>query len=320
MSHYVYLPLAEISIDGGTQARAEINMATVAEYADALSEGETLPPALVFFDGAKHHLADGFHRFHANAKIGAVSMECEIRTGTRRDAVLFSVGANDSHGLRRCSADKQKSVMTLLADPEWSKWSDRAIAKECKVDGKTVAAQRRAICGNSADAPTARTVERNGKTYTQDTAGQKKAGKERAEKPADVEPKSPDPAAAPAPPADEYDDMVEDDAPSSAGAAPAVDPRDSQIKALESKVEYYEAALAAELAENTRIGNVLDADDKVAAAMASNAELAEKNKQLTALLKTANERVNGLMFELQQMTSLVKTRDRQIAKLQRVAA
>ena len=313
MSHYVYLPLAEISIDGGTQARAEINMATVAEYADALSEGETLPPALVFFDGAKHHLADGFHRFHANAKIGAVSMECEIRTGTRRDAVLFSVGANDSHGLRRCSADKQKSVMTLLADPEWSKWSDRAIAKECKVDGKTVAAQRRAICGNSADEPTARTVERNGKTYTQDTAGQKKAGKERAEKPADVEPKSPDPAAAPAPPAAEYADMVEDDEPPSAAAAPSVDPRDTQIAELS-------AELLDALADNTRMGEVFDADEQVAAAMASNAELAEKNKQLTALLKTANERVNGLAFELQQMTSLVKTRDRQIAKLQRVAA
>lgn len=310
MSHYVYLPLAEISIDGGTQARAEINMATVAEYADALSEGETLPPALVFFDGAKHHLADGFHRFHANAKIGAVSMECEIRTGTRRDAVLFSVGANDSHGLRRCSADKQKSVMTLLADPEWSKWSDRAIAKECKVDGKTVAAQRRAICGNSADEPTARTVERNGKTYTQDTAGQKKAGKERAEKPADVEPKSPEPAAAPAPPADEYDDMVEDDAPPSAGAAPAVDPRDAQIVELS-------AELLAALADNTRMGEVFDADEQMAAAMASNAALAAEVKNLKALLKTANERVNGLAFEKQEMTAEVKKLQRRLDKIKK---
>lgn len=52
-------------------------------------------------------------------------------------------------------------------------WSDRAIAKHVGVDGKTVEARRESICGSSADAPAARTVERNCKTYTQDAAGQK---------------------------------------------------------------------------------------------------------------------------------------------------
>ena len=130
-------------------------------------------------------------------------------------------------------------------------------------------------------------------------AGQKAAGKERAAKPA--------PAAAPAPPADEYDDMVEDDAPA---AAVSADPRDAHIAELTR-------ACSELLAENTRIGDVFDADDKLAASMASNAELAEQNKQLTALLKTANERVNGLMFEKQQMTAEVTKLQRQLARLKK---
>lgn len=96
------------------------------------------------------------------------------------------------------------------------------------------------------------------------------------------------------PPADECAGMAEDDTPA---VEPPADPRDAQIKALEAKVEHYEAALAAELAENTRIGNVLDADDKVAAAMASGVLLAAENKQLKAQVAQLRERVNGLVGE-----------------------
>jgi hypothetical protein len=50
-------------------------------------------------------------------------------------------------------------------------WSDNAIAKACHVSDKTVAARRAAIFGISEDAkPATRTVERNGKTYEQNTA------------------------------------------------------------------------------------------------------------------------------------------------------
>ena len=308
----VFIPLADISIDGGTQARAEINAATVSEYAECMSEGETLPPALVFFDGAKHFLADGFHRFHANSKIGAVSMECEIRTGTLLDARLYSYGANKGHGLRRSNDDKRKAVLGMLAD--FADWSDVRIARHVGVSDKTVAAHRKPILGNSDDAPTARTVERNGKTYTQDTSGQKKAGKERAEKPADVAPKSPAPAAAQNPTAEE------DEAPAPAAATPVGDPRDAQIKSLEAQIDSYRVALAEELNENTRIGTVLDADDKVAAAMAGSAPLAAENKNLRALLKTANERINGLMFEKQQMDAECKRLQRLVARMKKLEA
>lgn len=169
------IALTAIRIDGGTQSRTALHDATVADYAEALTDGATLPPIVLFFDGTSHWLADGFHRFLANKRIGAVSMDAEVRAGSLTDAQLFSYGANQAHGLRRTNEDKRKAVQgTLALRPDWS---DRAIAKHVGVNDKTVAAARAAICGNSADAPASRTVERNGTTYTMDTSGQKEAAK-----------------------------------------------------------------------------------------------------------------------------------------------
>lgn len=165
------LDLDNIRIDGGTQSRVELNESVMSDYADAIAAGENLPPVVVFFDGADHWLADGFHRYFGHRKLGLIEIQADIREGTRRDAVLYSVGANGNHGLRRSNADKRKAVETLLKDAEWAKWSDSAIAKACGVSDKTVAATRTSIFGNSDDAkPGARTVERNGKTYEQKTA------------------------------------------------------------------------------------------------------------------------------------------------------
>src|SRR5690606_35298949 len=87
------LKLEQIRIDGGTQPRTELNEATVADYAEAITEGAKFPPVTVFHDGADYWLADGFHRLFAHKKIGALDIEAEIRQGTKRDAVLHSVGA-----------------------------------------------------------------------------------------------------------------------------------------------------------------------------------------------------------------------------------
>ena len=65
-------------------------------------------------------------------------MDCEIKKGTRRDAIIFSVGSNDKHGLRRNNADKENAVLKLLGDPEWSVWSDNMIAQKCKVSNHLV--------------------------------------------------------------------------------------------------------------------------------------------------------------------------------------
>ncbi|NZA01197.1 ParB N-terminal domain-containing protein [Ottowia beijingensis] len=174
------ISIEAIRIDRETQSRAEIHNDTVAEYADALESGTTLPPIIVFFDGVDYWLGDGFHRVHAFRQAGRASINADVREGTQSDAQLFSYGVNTDHGLRRTNADKRKAVTGALQHPVSCKWSDNQIAKHCGVSDKTVSAVRTSIFGNSEDAkPTERTVTRGGTTYTQNTeniGGKKKAG------------------------------------------------------------------------------------------------------------------------------------------------
>lgn len=132
------LKLKDIRLDGNTQPRQYINQDVVNEYADEMMEEDNFPPMVVFNDGANYWLADGFHRYHANKKAGFVEVDCDVRSGTLREAVLFSVGANAVHGLRRTNEDKRKAVMTLLNDIEWSEWSDAEIGRQCCVSHVTV--------------------------------------------------------------------------------------------------------------------------------------------------------------------------------------
>lgn len=129
------LPYTQIRTDGGTQMRAGLNEVTAAEYADELRRGAVFPPVLVFFDGQTYWLGDGFHRVRAYflAYGDQVGVPCEVRPGTRRDAVLCAAGANAVHGLRRTNADKRRAVEALLRDEEWGQWSDREIARRCHV-------------------------------------------------------------------------------------------------------------------------------------------------------------------------------------------
>lgn len=142
------LPLAAIRIDGDTQPRVELNEDVVSEYAETMTDGESFPPPVVYHDGAEYWLADGFHRFHAARKAGVDPLQCEIRQGTRRDAILHSVGANAEHGLRRKNEDKHQAVETLLNDPEWRQWSDREIARVSKVSKTYVNNIRSNLTGN----------------------------------------------------------------------------------------------------------------------------------------------------------------------------
>ena len=134
------LNLSLLRIDGGTQSRVAIHEATVAEYTEVLEAGDALPPVDVYFDGTDHWLADGFHRYFANQRIGAVSIDAEVHAGTRTDALMHAFGANKAHGLRRTNEDKRKAVEGMLAlAPQWS---DRAIAKHVGVGHTMVATLR----------------------------------------------------------------------------------------------------------------------------------------------------------------------------------
>lgn len=143
------IDIARINTSGGTQTRAMTDTATVREYADAMLAGATFPPVVVYFDGTDHWLADGFHRWAAAQLIsetaGQTQIDALIRQGTQRDAVLHSVGANATHGLKRTNDDKRRAVETLLLDAEWGQWSDREIARRCGVSNSMVSDLRKEL-------------------------------------------------------------------------------------------------------------------------------------------------------------------------------
>jgi hypothetical protein len=162
------LAVADIKVDPECQARAASNDATINEYAKIMKEGNdnAFPPVVVFHDGTDYWLSDGFHRHSAAQKAGLLSLKMKIHQGPRRDAVLYAVGANVAHGLRRTNADKRRAVNILLEDEEWSTWSNRDISRRCGVDEGLV----RKLRSVSADNPQiARKVERKGTRYQMKT-------------------------------------------------------------------------------------------------------------------------------------------------------
>ena len=189
----VQLELSQLHTDGGTQPRVAINDATVAEYAEALREGVKFPPVVAFHDSAKYWLADGFHRYHAHRQAGLDKIEVDVRRGTRRDAILYSVGANTDHGLGRTNDDKRKAVVTMLTneavakDDDGKPWSDSAIARVCKVHHSTVAKYREeeipsnGLTGDLASekSPARAYTTRHGTKAVMDTANIRRANQSR---------------------------------------------------------------------------------------------------------------------------------------------
>ena len=130
------LKLTEIVTDAGTQVRAGLNEATVADYAEALADGAKFPPVIVFHDGNRHIAADGFHRIHAALRNRAREIECDVRKGSKADALKFALGCNAHHGLRRTNADKRHAVE--LALKEFRKASSLVISQMCLVSEELV--------------------------------------------------------------------------------------------------------------------------------------------------------------------------------------
>ncbi len=139
--------------DGGAQMRVEMKPDVVREYADDMAAGEPLPPVVVYHDGTDYWLGDGFHRVEAARKLERETIDAEVLDGGERDAILRGVGSNASHGLRRTQADKRCAIERLLRDEEWSKWSNRRIAKAARVDHKTVDKVRRELLGGEFPTP-----------------------------------------------------------------------------------------------------------------------------------------------------------------------
>lgn len=143
------LAVAEIILDSDIQPRENISSATIGEYAEALQAGAEFPAIVVFRnqDSGEILAADGWHRVSATRQANRTTIKAEVRPGTKRDAILYSVSTNATHGLRRTDADKRRAAMRLLNDPEWGQWSASVIAEKIGVSQPFVSAIRRAMMG-----------------------------------------------------------------------------------------------------------------------------------------------------------------------------
>jgi hypothetical protein len=145
--------LATISTEEACQARAKIRSAVVREYARAMKEqvgqgGLRFPPIVLFSDGERYWLADGWHRVLAARQAKLTEFPAEVRQGSQRDALLYSISANADHGLPRTNADKRKAVGLLLNDNEWKHWNDTEIARRCRVSQAFVSKLRNELSQN----------------------------------------------------------------------------------------------------------------------------------------------------------------------------
>jgi len=142
-----HIEIGKIRRDGGTQPRSGIDPSHVQRLIEAMEASEELPPVILFYDGDNYWLADGFHRVSAmSTKYGAIhvtiKIAADVRQGNRRDAILYSVGANRTHGLPRSRDDLRRAIETLLRDEEWQQWSDREIARQVGCSPTTVGSLR----------------------------------------------------------------------------------------------------------------------------------------------------------------------------------
>lgn len=171
--------LAELTISPEIQPRCALNKDVLQEYSEALANGEKFPPLVAFFDGKKFWLADGFHRIEVYKQAKIKESSCEIRQGSKRDAILYACSANVRHGLRLSNADKRKIVTRLLKDEEWKQWSARKLAE---VSGTSDAFVRK-LMEETGEKPVERKVERAGKEYAMDTGKIGRNKKEKEEEP-----------------------------------------------------------------------------------------------------------------------------------------
>lgn len=119
--------LSLIAFDAGTQIRAAINEQVVTEYAERMNEGAVFPPVVLFHDGNSYYMGDGFHRAMAAKRNGLTELPCDVKQGTKVDALWFALGANRGHGVPLTQIDKQHAV--LIALRTWPDKLHREIAE-----------------------------------------------------------------------------------------------------------------------------------------------------------------------------------------------
>lgn len=166
------LSLDAIGVDRELQSRVATSIEYQREFSEAMLRGDEFPPVTVFFDGKKYRLADGFHRHGAAKKAGKQAIRAEIREGGKREALIFSAGANQKFSIPRTKEDIAKAVEMILGDEEGFRWSVPRIAKHVGVSLTTVKRHRSVYCSTRGLGLPEEVVGANDEVYRTSPGGQ----------------------------------------------------------------------------------------------------------------------------------------------------
>lgn len=167
------LDIAALILDRRLQVRCDLDNAHIeTDLRPKLRNGERLDPIRVGAYQDQFYVVAGFHRIEANKREGNTRIEAEVVTvSTWRELLRLALPTNEEHGLPLTAADRRRKVeMTIeewREEIERGELSDQQIARMCRVSPSLVNDVRRGAVTN---APTTKTVTRNGTTYTMKAA------------------------------------------------------------------------------------------------------------------------------------------------------
>ena len=125
------LLLKDINWEPAGLCRHSLDTRLVQEFRDAMEMGADFPGPIVFRDGTgKIWGADGRKRAAATERRGYNDITCEVREGTRKEALLFAAsGKAQDMGERRSKEDCFATFQALTAEPEWADRSGRWLSE-----------------------------------------------------------------------------------------------------------------------------------------------------------------------------------------------
>ena len=164
------LRLNQIVVDDDIQPRAKgLDRKHVDELADALRDGNKLPPVVVYDVGDTFLLSEGFHRHAAYTQAKKTHIPCEVRKGPREECKLNALASNQGHGLKRTNADKLRALTEVAALQP--KWSDGKLAEFIGVSRQFVTDNRPQV-STDGTSDTEQREGRDGKKYNTQTKSQ----------------------------------------------------------------------------------------------------------------------------------------------------
>ena len=109
----INVALRTIERDTSIQCRAAIDVGVVNDYAERMTSGDQFPPVVLFADGARYYIGDGWHRVLAADQIGALDISATVAPGGR--AVALKHALPDAAPVRKAPRLNAAATIALRA-------------------------------------------------------------------------------------------------------------------------------------------------------------------------------------------------------------